>query len=399
MANTPVVNTEIRPLTPDDADAHQRLMSQAFDRGRVVGPPAEGDPPPDMANKYGVFQDGRLQADLTITPFNLHWHGETTTRAMGGIAGVATWAEARGQGHVGQLLRHSLEVMRESGQTVSALYPFAWGFYRKYGWEWVGRKQRMKLPLTKLTAAPEGREVICVSGSVDEVKSRLAAACATFGGAYRGVFDTTTRRWDDALAHSGDFTTYVYIYEPTGEYFLWRYDRDSKGTIREWVAWTPEGHRALLSLLHYLSTQCDFAKVVVPDDSPLWSQVMHWDLETETSPVFMGRVVDVAAAFTLLRPVADVRGAVAVAVSDPDAPWNNGTFRIEAEGGGVTCTPVSGEAGVTLDIQALSQAFWGTPSLQFLRRAGRIGAVGDEAGFVFLDTLLPPTPVFTLDHF
>ena len=57
-----------------------------------------------------------------------------------------------------------------------------------------------------------------------------------------------------------------------------------------------------------------------------------------------------------------------------------------------------GEPEVSVDIQALSQALWGQPSLRTLRRAGRV-AVHDERAFAFLEAAFPPACVHCWDDF
>jgi predicted acetyltransferase len=401
---------EIRPLDPADHHRNRVLMSHAFGKGRVVPPPAPDAPPveaKDVANTLAAYAGGKLVASLTTVPFDVRW-GADATLAMGGIAGVATFAEARGQGLVDGLLRRSLEEMRAKGQTISSLYPFAWAFYRRYGWDWVGRKRDVTLPLRELKSAPEGRRVEAMEGTADEVRALLTPAYDAFARRYRGVFAPDSHRWKDKLNHSDDRTTHVYAYTPEGGaeitgYLLWRYDRDGDGgQVREFVASTPDAYRGLLSLLHYLATQCKTARVTLPDDTPLWSHVMHWDLRTKIEPVFMGRVVDFAAAMAQVTPPAGLpNGAATVAVRDEAAPWNAGVWRLTVEGGAVSCAAIVGgaiEADVALDIQALSQAFWGTPSLAELRAAGRL-EVNGEAGFALLAAVLPAAPVYTLDDF
>lgn len=394
------VNTELRALTPEDAYTNRLLMNHAFGRGAVVPPPNPEDPPREMNNTWGVFENGKLRASLAIAPFLVHW-GPSLVLPMGGIAGVATFVDARGQGYVNQLLRHSLETMRTAGQVVSALYPFSWAFYRRFGWDWVGEKRNIKLPLSVLRAAPEGREVQDITG--EGAQERTASACTRYARNYRGIFTTETRRWGRALGHDEGRTTYVYFHDPSESYLLWRYEsKAEEGTVREFITNTPGGDRALLSLLHYFGTQCETASLTVPSDSSLWSHVMHWDLSTKIEPVFSGRVVDFAAAMTRLELPPDTpNGTLTFQLEDEHAPWNTGTWRIIVEGGRVHATIQVGgleEADVTADIQAISQAFWGTPDLTALRRAGRL-TVTNEPGFALLSRLLPSTPVFSLDHF
>jgi predicted acetyltransferase len=309
------LSIEIRALTPDDHFRHRELMSHAFSGGRVQTPPAPDAPPPsedDVKGSFGLFENGDLRAAYSIVPYRAHW-GQNGVQPVGGIAGVATWAEARGRGHVGALLRHSLEVQRDAGQALSALYPFAWAFYRRFGWEWVGEKRHVTLPLGEVRSGPEGKNVHEVRGNDENaVRETLAPIYTTFARRYRGVFDTETTRWGNRLRHSDNKRTYAYIHQSPGQdpdgYLLWRYEGgDNTGRVREFVANTPEAYRGLLSLLHYFGTQPAKAKIVtLPADHQLWNHVMHWDVETRTSPVFMGRVVDVAGALGALRPGSDV---------------------------------------------------------------------------------------------
>ena len=334
-------------------------MQHAFGRGKVVAPPAPDAAPKEMTGIYGVYENAQLRAALSIESYNVHW-GPSAELAMGGIAGVATFAEGRGRGYVEMLLRKSLEAMRDAGQTISSLYPFAWAFYRKQGWDWVGVRHGMKLPLAEIKSHPEGKKVVCYTGK--EERPRLEAGYTAFAKQYHGMFTTASHKWDDKLSHSGDRTTYIYVYEPTGEYFLWRYNENGdEGHCREFIATTPDGHRALLSVLHYLGTQCRFAHVNVPADSPLWSHVHHWDLKTEARPVFMGRVVDFAAAMQkMVLPQDTPNGSLTLHLTDEQAAWNTGIWRITVEQGQLTCEPATDttNADVTSDIQALSQAFW-----------------------------------------
>jgi predicted acetyltransferase len=394
------MSIEIRPLAPDDVHRNRVLMNHAFGRGAVVRPPNPDEPPPQPGSgQWGLFESGDLRASLTVVPFLVHW-GAAVTLPMGGIAGVATFAEARGRGFVDQLLRKSLEAMRADGQVISSLFPFSWAFYRRSGWDWVGRKMSVRLPLNELRSSPEGRAVVAIPA--EQARERLEPAYTRFARRYHGPFTAETHKWDGKLGHHDDRTTHVYVHEPSGAYLLWRYNKDnSEGRVHEFVADSPDAYKGFLSLLHYMATQCDHARLTLPEDSPLWSYVMHWNLETRLEPVTQARVVDFAPAMERLEVGPEVpNGAATVALRDDLAPWNSGVWRVTVEGGRVHCSLAVGgsDAAMTLDIQALSQAYWGTPSLQALRDAGRVEG-GDEAAFAWLARVLPSAAVYMLDDF
>ncbi len=60
--------------------------------------------------------------------------------------------------------------------------------------------------------------------------------------------------------------------------------------------------------------------------------------------------------------------------------------------------PVTDAPGVVLDIQALTQAYWGQPGLDRLRATGRL-SVTDETQYALLSRLLPPRVCYLQDFF
>lgn len=393
---------ELRPLTHEDDAALARLEAEAFFAGRRSEPPA-----PDLdtprSTVLGVFDGPRLVAAATIHALHLWW-GERQV-PMGGIGGVACAADARGRGHTGRLLTESLRQMREAGQYTSGLYPFAYAFYRRFGWEWVGEERHHTVPTAHIPVFPEGRAVRCYDGP--EALETICPVYDTFARWHRGMAtrtDADPNFWERALAHSDNRTTYVQVYHDpatdTAEgYLMFRYPTEGDtGHIGEFCANTPAAYRGLLSVLHYYGTQVERVKFSAPADSPLPLYVMHHDLKTTVRPLFMGRVVDVAAALSALTPDPSLAGTLTLHVSDPTCDWNTGAFAVTVEARQVSAVPTPNVPGVTLDIQALSQAYWGQPALDLLRAAGRV-SVSDEAQYDLLSRLLPPAICFLQDGF
>ena len=398
---------EIRKLVPEDAAACARLMAEAFEGGQRPAPVDENAKTKGEAEEssttLGVFDGARLVAAVTIHDLHLVW-GEAEA-PMGGIAGVACAADQRGRGHVARLLGESLHTMQDSGQYLSGLYPFAFEFYKKHGWEWVGEKREQIVPTAQIKATPEGKSVRSYDGP--EALEVVRPLYAEFASRHRGM---ATRRdpipnfWDKALGHRDDRTTYVQVYHDpaTGKaegYLTFRYpDSGDTGQIGDFFATTPAAYRGLLSVVHYYGTQVPKVQFNTPANDPLPLYVMHWDLETKVRPLFMGRIVDVAAAFSALHPKPALSGKIVLQVADGQCEWNQQSFAVTLEAGHVSVTPTASVPGITLDIQALTQAYWGQPSLELLRAAGRL-SVADEAQYALLSELLPPQICFINDFF
>jgi len=394
---------DLRALMPDDDLALSRLMSEAFSRGSRPTAPEPEEDKDRVSTTLGVFDEARLVAAATIHDLHLTW-GQANL-PMGGVAGVACAAEQRGRGHVGRLLTESLRVMREAGQFTSGLYPFAYAFYRRHGWEWVGEKRRYELPTSEIRASPEGRHVRCYDGL--EALEVVRPVYEAFARRHRGMatrMDAQPDFWKRALSHHDNRTTYVQVYHDPATglaegYLTFRYPSGGEtGHIGEFFANTPAAYRGLLAVLHYYGTQVRRVEFSAPADDPLPVHMMHYDLNTTISPLFMGRVVDVAPAFAALTPEPTVTGRVLLQVSDESCGWNNQTFALTAEAGRVEAEPTQAAPGVSLDIQALSQVYWGQPPLDLLRAAGRLD-VSDEAQYQTLSRLLPPNVCYLQDGF
>lgn len=401
---------ELRTLTAEDAPAIDKLMSEAFSRGVRPEPQAEtAEEKPEISIvRLGVFEGPRLVACAIVNPLTLAWGSHDAP--LGGIGGVACTADQRGRGHVGHLLSASLRGMRDAGQYLSGLFPFSFSFYRRHGWDWVGEQRQYTVPTSELKAGPEGRCLTMYEGM--DALQVVRPVYEQFARRYHGMGlrpetapgDTASYWWKRTLGSSGSRTLYVQVYtspvtgHPEG-YLVFLYpDGSDPGQVGDFCANTPAAYRGLLSVLHYYGVQVEKVSVSAPMDDPLALHLMHWDLETKIKPLFMGRVVDVPAALTALRPETDWAGKIVLQVSDPQCDWNSQTFAVTVDAGHVTAQPSQDTPGVALDIQTLSQAYWGQPSLDRLRAAERL-SISDESQYALLSRLLPPRICFFKDFF
>ena len=387
-------------------------MAEAFGRGNRPAPPGETeDAKPEVPKtRLGVFDGPRLVACAIINPLTLAW-GDADA-PLGGIGGVACTADQRGRGHVGRLLGESLQAMRDAGQYLSGLYPFSFSFYRRHGWDWVGEQKQYLVPTSELKAGPEGRRLTMYDGP--DALEIARPVYEQFARRHYGMGlrretapgDAASYWWKRTLDYGGNGNriTYVQVYsdpatgQPEGYLtFLYPEDGDT-GQVGDFIANTPAAYRGLLSVLHYYGVQVEKVSLSAPMDDPLALHLMHWDLETKVKPLFMGRVVDVPAALTALRPEVDLSGKVVLQVADGQCDWNHQTFAITIDAGQIAVTLTPAAPGITLDIQTLSQAYWGQPSLDRLRAAERL-SVTDEAQYALLSRLLPPRICFLRDFF
>jgi predicted acetyltransferase len=194
--------------------------------------------------------------------------------------------------------------------------------------------------------------------------------------------------------------TYTYVYERDGAvegYLIYHGGKREETRIDELIALTRQARAGLLGLLRRHEMQVDKFCWNAPIDDGLWSTLTHPDVETKLRSRTMARIVDVAGAFECITCCPDLRCALTLRVADEIAPWNEAPWRIEAEGGRVTARR-GGEPQISVGVQALAQAYLGSPTVAELRAAGLI-AVHDEAGYRALEALLAGPPAWCNDGF
>ena len=182
---------------PHELDPMLRLMCEAF--GLPWGPAREifyGDPYFELRNKRVLRVAGRLTSCLTIVETQC-WLGSGVIR-LAGIAGVATRPECRRQGYAGRLLSETVRTLDERGFALSALFPFSYDYYRKFGWECSGVTHRSLISPMRLREYPERSRVRLVRS---EDIPHLERLFNTFSKGRTLHCLRDTKRWKYLLDH------------------------------------------------------------------------------------------------------------------------------------------------------------------------------------------------------
>lgn len=387
---------ETRILTIDDTVEINYLVAQSLGGGeRESYTTRRPDPWPVVG--YGAFENGRLHAMARIVGFETAF-GASATLRMGGIADVGCLPASRGRGVARDCMLRCLEHMRDGGQQVSTLFPFSFRWYRQLGWEWTGEERRYAVRTEDLRAN-RGADQVRMAQPGD--RAAIETLYGRMARRHRGMVLRSPAHWDRRLSDTDGHFTSVYVFDgaagPEG-YLTHRGWGQGRLRVDEFCADTPDAYRGLLAFLGRHAMQADTITWNAPSDDALWHHVGEPTPETRVGPVTQGRIVDAAAALEAWRPDPAAEGAVTVAIADDVAPWNHGVWRIECSGGRTRAERTKAEPQVEIDIRHLSQAFFGTPSLDTVRAAGNV-VVRDEAGYAALRAALDGPPMWLCDHF
>ena len=325
-----------------------------------------------------------LNAMLFIIPFDIYIYGDVFS--MGGIATVSSMPEGRHGGRVAELLKTSLNVMRERRQLVSMLGPFSYEFYRKYGWELGFERINYTIPVEHLdkfskkigTVKPFKDEDIDILDKIYTEYARVHNCCAV----------RNRLLWMDFVLqdpYGRNQPRYTYIWfndkkEPRG-YIVYSI-RDNRMNIQEMIYLNQEAKEGLLWFLFVHQSQIKEVYWSTAPDERLHLDLPNPRIKMEISPGMMFRVVDVKEALLHRGYCADIDAHFSISIMDPVADWNNRSFLVDIEDSEINVSECD-SAELSCSIQTFGQIFTGyvTPEEAFLHRklTGDIKAVEQMA--------------------
>ncbi|MGD6831349.1 GNAT family N-acetyltransferase [Sutcliffiella halmapala] len=341
----------------------------------------------------GIFEDEQLAAKLHLIPLEVHT-GEQKWK-MGGIAGVATYPEYRRKGFVKDLMKQSLEQMKEEGYLVSMLHPFKISFYRKYGWELL--TNRVKCTLTRADLVMQGLVPGSVKRSImDHNYQDLNEVYSQFATRFSGMLVREESWWKNICDGESTAIYYNKSQQPIG-YILYSI-KDSKMKVEEFVALTSEARKGLWNFICQHDSMLDQVEMILQEKDPLLFSLQEPNVKAEIAPYFMVRIVD-AEKFLKDYEFQWNDTEVVLQISDPYASWNEKLFSLK--NGEVTVIDTHGriEDGsiLKIDINSLSTILFGYKRPMELYELELLeGRIEDIER---LESLLPNRPSFFYDFF
>lgn len=354
----------------------------------------------------GLFENGRLVSSTRIHDFQQSVRG--VLKDCGGIAGVASYPEARHKGYVRQLMLAGFKEMFEQGQSVSMLDPFKPSFYAKFGYATANAPYLVKAPIKHLKHTggedPNSEWDYERLRAVD-AKAALLGFIREIGPAqYHGfiIFKSIPdgmwkRRVKDSIVV---FVKHKGVIQAASRYRIKAERREgrwvSELTVIDMLWRTRE---ARMKLFDFFATHQDQINDIIIH-APFETRVEHWfgdaRLSIERKAPWMVRVIDVRKAVENLP--ASGEDIVTLEISDPDCDWNNGVFTIQSEKNRLHMNKSSGKPVVKLSIKAFSSLVYGTLSVEELEFQGELTIAEDWARHT-LQRWFPLLPIYNVVYF
>ncbi|MDR0325828.1 MAG: GNAT family N-acetyltransferase [Oscillospiraceae bacterium] len=380
---------EIRKIKPEEKVAASLLQDMVYlsegpeDYAKQLQNPLEHSE--GYENIWAGFDGtGKMCSVTGVFDYRVRFDGHMAD--MGGIGGVATLAEARNAGYVRETFAKILPVMREEGKVFSYLYPFSFGFYRKFGYELCYAPARATIPMDFFREYPFPGGMTQYHPGGD-----IAPLMAVYEAFIRDknlpiVRDTEAmREWADKDPYRTKHYAYLHRdgHGSPDAYLLFRVDEEDGDRIlhvRE-LAWvSPGGLRAVFGFIGGLGPEFETLRWDAPRGIDLPALFKDgFDIKIQITPYGMNRIVDVRRALELMRAPKQPGRAV-IRVTDTALPSNDGTYAVEWENGAVSSVKPSGlEPDLDTDIQTLTQLVTGYLTVDQAKLKRGVAVLGGEA--------------------
>lgn len=405
---------DYRPL-PDERGVFHEYRSYAFrpEEGVPTYDPDEHETPRDMLGARRAVYPSDATDDAEPRSICRHYWLESRVRGdthrTAGLASVATPPEYRRRGYVRELLARSLAEYRDRDVRFSVLWPFRYRFYRQYGWDTANRIVTHECePATLAFAATEQDDTGRFRRLEADDYERLEAAYESHRRRYGLALERDAAWWHHRVFGGHDRDPFVYAYERDGDvsgYLVYTIDDEESArtmAVSELVCVDYDTLLALFAFCYRHESQVQRVRLRVPDSLPLREITRDPDeIDTTVSNGPMVRLVDVAETLSALS-YPDCEASLTIAVEDPLADWNDGSFQLTVSAGRGDCerstATAPDEADASMDIAALSRLAVGARSAAALERTGSLEAAGSDV-VETLATLFPKTDVYLGEFF
>ncbi len=346
---------------------------------------------------------GGLVGTGTIFPAQMWLSG--VPMDVGAVAGVTVLPDFRNNGIAAKLMQHAIGQMHANGRALSVLFPFSHKYYHDLGYGVISDLHAYSFTPDNL-AVSSGRENVrpFEPGDLPMMRAVYKGQMTWHNGWFTRSNDWWAKiieRWPHIVVYDNDGFIDGYLIYQSGS------GADGRRTleIKEFFSAEPEAYQGLLG---WLAAQQDIDRIdyLAPADTPLrhslhqpyaaGGQNRGWIFNDlcHITPGPVGRIINLAKAFTTRFYTRGVSGELTFKVIDPLIPANEEPIVFRLVDGRAETRPAEGKlsSAIETDITTLTQILCGYMKAVEARKLGRFAT--DEDTCSWLDKIIVDTPLY-----
>lgn len=349
---------EVRSMENKDLLAYKRLCSICYTYT------VDDEVPAELSDELlhirrGVFDEaGNLLSAMMQIPYQVRFCNQTVP--MVGIGGVVTDPAARSRGAIRAIFEKDLPEKYQEGYVLSALYPFSYRFYGKFGYIWAKFGRNYVIPRESLRSdLRRADEIIRVLPGEDD------QGMAEIYEQYIANKDFAVLRDEQMWKERRGGTPWAnlkhaYVLRIGGKpvaYWIGKHERGEDGATLHMqdMAWTCQaGLEAVFAMIRGMNEVGEIRLQARSGFEPALMCSEAWDVTAKEDCQGMVRVINAERALALL-PAPILPGTLTIKVHDPQIPANCGLFTVSSDGYALSVTRDDrGAADIRCDIQGLT---------------------------------------------
>lgn len=394
----------IRPIQPDELPAVAAMRAAGFGTNpEQTLVRMQNNPRYNASHVLVAEHAGALVGTGTVFPAQMWLSG--VPMDVGAVAGVTVPTDYRQNGIAAKLMRHAISQMYANGRALSALFPFSHQYYGGLGYGTIG-------DLHAYSFTPGN---VAVTGTTVNVRAFEPGDLPMMRAVYKGQM-TWHNGWftrsNDWWANIVERWPQIMVYDNDGfidGYFIYQTSSSGDGgrvlEIKEFFSAEPEAYQGLMG---WLAAMPDIDRIdyMAPADTPLRNSLVQpyaaggqnrgWIFNDlcHVTPGPMGRIINLAKAFTTRFYTRGVSGELTFKVTDPLIPANEEPIVFRLVDGRAETRPAEGNlsAAIETDITTLTQILCGYMKAVDARKLGRFAT--DEDTCSWLDKIIVDSPLF-----
>lgn len=349
---------QVRSMENQDLLAYKRLCSICYTY------PVDDEVPAELSEEQlrirrGVFDEqGNLLSAMMQIPYEVRFCNHTVKTV--GIGGVVTDPVARSRGAIRAIFEHDLPRHYQEGYVLSALYPFSYRFYGKFGYIWAKFGRNYTIPREALRSdLRRAEEIIRVlPGEEDQ---GMAEIYEQYIADKDFAFLRTESMWKERRSGTPwESLKHAYVLRIGGKpvaYWIGKMSKTDDGAILNMqdLAWTCQaGLEAVFAMIRGMNEVGEIRLQARSGFEPALLCNEAWDVTAREECQGMVRVVNAERALALL-PAPVLPGSLTIEVTDDQIAENCGRFTISCDGYSLTVArDDQAPAELRCDIRGLS---------------------------------------------
>ena len=354
-------------VTEEELDIVQDMTTYAFSPSPVAERDTSRRQYTNISKKYILMDDDKPMCTLDAIPMTQNVRGKIFE--MQGIAGVATYPEARRKGYVSKIMLHSLKEAISNKQAFSTLYPFRESFYARFGYINFPQDRKMLFSPSNLRQLVD----IETKGEVDRVLAKDNVDRAyNFLKSYQLMthglslfIRQIARKWEK----SDFWLCFVVLDAKDVGMMMYRTEGFEKSMHISGFFYNDSNAKYIL--MKYLSVHIDQFKEIAmrlfPGERPeTWAYDMRLKICSRNwVPSPMGRVLHIER----IAGMEVGTGEISIDIKDMQCDWNNRKWLFRSNNGILEISETD-KAHISLTIQGLSALIYGVYQLDDFKFQG-----------------------------